>query len=221
VRCATAAAFRTALEQRLLTTARGAGILVVRLRKLVVFDRLLARLPAVRYHVAAELAGRPFEEVTVDVGFSDPPVAQPERLRGPHLLSFAAIAPVEVPALPLEQHVAEKVHAYTRSYTGGHASTRAKDLVDLTLVSSLFRFQAGPLRSALRATFDGRGTHPLPVALPVPPPGWGPAYRKVAAEVGLEPEVSIGYQQVAAFLNAILGGAVGDAAQWDPSRRTW
>jgi hypothetical protein len=145
VRYATPAAFRTALEQRLLTTARGAGIPVVRLRKLIVFDRLMARLlvvardrwilkgavalhlrlgvrfrttrdmdlarydneqaatadflaaqaldlgdyfqfdirktarldavlegAAVRYHVAAEIAGRPFEEVTVDVSLGDP-----------------------------------------------------------------------------------------------------------------------------------------------------
>lgn len=41
---ATPGAFRTALEQRLLTAAREAGLPVVRLRKLVVFDRLLARL---------------------------------------------------------------------------------------------------------------------------------------------------------------------------------
>jgi hypothetical protein len=45
VRCATAAAFRTALEQRLLATARGASIPVVRLRKLVAFKRLLVAAP--------------------------------------------------------------------------------------------------------------------------------------------------------------------------------
>lgn len=136
-------------------------------------------------------------------------------------MSFAEITPVEVPALPLEQHVAEKVHAYTRSYAGGHPSTRAKDLVDLRLISSLFQFKAGPLRSALRATLEARGTHPLPTTLLPPPPGWGPAYRKLAAEVGLEPEVSIGYQRAVAFLDPILGDAVGDVAQWDPIRRTW
>lgn len=294
MRYATAAAFRTALEQRLLTTADEAGIPVTRLRKLVVFDRLMARLlvvardrwvlkgavalhfrlwarfrttrdmdlaryddeqaatadffaaqgldlsdyfqfdirktarldavlegAAVRYHVVAELAGRPFEEVTVDVGFGDTPVAHPERLRGPDLLSFAEIAPVEVPGLPLEQHVAEKVHAYTRSYAAGHSSSRTKDLIDLVLIASLFPFRADRLRSALHATFDARSTHPLPATLPPPPAGWGPAYRKLAVELGLQPEVSIGYQRAAAFLNPILAGAVSDAAQWDPAVQTW
>jgi len=176
---------------------------------------------AVRYHVSAELAGRPFEEVTVDVGLGDPPVADPELLRGPDLLRFAEIEPVEVPALPLERHMAEKVHAYTRSYAGGHPSTRVKDLIDLVLVSSIFQFEAGRLRSALRATFEARRAHTLPSALPSPPPGWALAYRRVAAEVGLDPDVSTGSQQASAFLDPILAGSASDDARWDPRRRSW
>lgn len=44
---------------------------------------------AVRYCVSAHLAGRRFEEVTVDTGFSDPLMVEPERLRGPDLLGSA------------------------------------------------------------------------------------------------------------------------------------
>lgn len=40
----TASAFRGALEQRLATLANQTGVPLVRLRKLVVFDRLMARL---------------------------------------------------------------------------------------------------------------------------------------------------------------------------------
>lgn len=292
MRYATAAAFRTAFEQRLLATARGASILMVRLRKLVAFKRLLVAAPdrwvpkgalalhvrlvarfrttkdpdlgrwdderaatddlfaaqrvdlgdyfrfdsvrtakldhllegaAARYHVSSYLAGRWFEELTVDVGFGDPLTVAPERLRGPDLPGFAEIAPVEIPTptLPLEQHVAKQVHASTRTYAGGHASTRTKDLIDLVLIASLFPFQAGRLRRALRATFDACGTHPLPTALPPPPPGWGSAYRKLAAEVGLAPEASIGHRHAAALLDPPTGGSVVDDARWEPSRRTW
>lgn len=229
MRYATATAFRTALEERLLALSRQRGLPLVRLRKLVAFERLLARLivaapdrwvlkgalafhfrlaarfrttkdmdlgrwdderaatddlvaaqyvelgdhfrfavertakldqllegAAVRYHVSAYLAERRFEELTVDVGFGGPWIAEPEWLSGPDLLSFAEIAPIEVPALPLEQHVAEKIHAYTRRYAGGHSSSRTKNLVDLALISSLFPFQASSLRGAFRATFDAR-----------------------------------------------------------------
>jgi hypothetical protein len=192
----TPGAFRTALEQRLLTMAHAADLPVVRLRKLVVFERLLARLlivapdrwllkgalaldlrlgarsrttkdmdlarrdneeaattdllaaqaidlgdsftfaiertgrldaalegAAVRYHVAAALDGRPFEDVIVDIGFADPIATAPEVLRGPDLLRFAEIEPIAVPAVPIEQHVAEKVHAYTRMYASNRRSS--------------------------------------------------------------------------------------------------
>ena len=291
---ATPSAFRAALEQRLLTMAQQADVPLVRLRKLVVFDRLMARLVvvapnrwvvkgaaallfrlgarsrttkdldlgrqdneeaatadflaaqsldlgdhftfvierttkldavlesvAVRYHVVAELGGRVFEGVTVDVGFGDPPVTDPELVRGPDLLSFADIPPAEVPALPLEQHVAEKVHAYTRSYVGGHPSTRVKDLLDLAMMGSLFSFQAGRLRRALEATFAARDTHPLPSVLPTPPLQWRVAYRRMAAEVGLDPDMSVGHEQAAAFLNPILAGTAPSDARWDPVQRTW
>jgi hypothetical protein len=47
VNYATAAAFRTALERRLIDRSRETSVALVRLRKAVVFDRLLARLVAV------------------------------------------------------------------------------------------------------------------------------------------------------------------------------
>src|SRR2546428_4156576 len=46
---------------------------------------------AVRYHVTAGLAGRRFEEATVDVGFGEPSIPEPELLVGSDLLDFAGI----------------------------------------------------------------------------------------------------------------------------------
>jgi hypothetical protein len=63
--------------------------------------------------------------------------------------------------------------------------------------------------------------HPLPSELPKPPAEWRPGYRRIAAEVGLHPELSIGYEQAQAFLDPILAGTVPDDARWDSSRRTW
>jgi hypothetical protein len=294
VRYASAGAFRTALDQQLVTQAKQTGVPLMRLRKLVAFDRLIARLmvaapdrwilkgavalhlraglrfrstmdldlgryddeqaatadllaaqtldlgdyfgfaiqrtsrldallegAAVRYHATAELDGRPFEFVTVDVGFGDPPPLGPEVLRGPDLLSFAGIPPAEMPTLALDQHVAEKVHAYTRIYAGGRVSTRVKDLVDLAAIPSLFPFAAGRLRSALAATFTARAIQPLPSALSPPPEEWRPGYRRMAAEAGLDPRLSAGYERARAFLDPILAGTIPDNAVWDPARRTW
>jgi hypothetical protein len=291
---ATPGAFRTALERRLLTMAHEADLPIVRLRKLVVFERLLARLlvvapdrwllkgalaldlrlgarsrttkdmdlardgdeeaattdllavqaidlgdyftfaiertgrldaaiegAAVRYHVAAALDGRPFEDVIIDIGFADAIATAPETLRGPDLLRFAAIDPIAVPAVPIAQHVAEKVHAYTRMYAGDRRSSRVKDLIDLVLIRSAIAFEAGRVQGALHATFAGRGTHPLPAALPLPPADWGPAYRRLAHEVGLDPDVRIGFALAATFLDPLLAGTVSDRARWEPLQGTW
>lgn len=291
---ATAGAFRTALEHRLRAIAQQTGMPIVRLRKLVVFDRLMARLlvaaprrwllkgglaldlrfgikarttkdmdlarqdnedaamadllaaqsvdlgdyftfvieraakldiafegAAVRYRAAAELAGRPFEIVIIDVGFSDPLVADPEMLRGPDILDFAGIAPIEVPAIPLEQHIAEKVHAYSRMYPGDRQSSRVKDLIDLVVLRSAARFEAGRLRRALRMTFERRGTDVIPSNLALPPAAWGPAYRRLAGELGLDPDVLTGHQLAAAFLDPVLSGTAPDHARWDPLQGNW
>ncbi|MBI4311120.1 MAG: nucleotidyl transferase AbiEii/AbiGii toxin family protein [Chloroflexi bacterium] len=175
---------------------------------------------AVRYHVATQLAGRRFEDVTVDVGFGDA-VAAPEMVRGPDLLGFADIPPAQVPALPLEEHIAEKVHAYTRRYAGGMASTRVKDLVDLVLIASLFSFQAGRLRRALESTFGARATHEIPSSLPPPPAQWRVPYRRMAGEVGLDPDVAAGYEQAKAFVDRVLSRTVPEKAQWDQGQRQW
>jgi hypothetical protein len=57
--------------------------------------------------------GRRFEDVVIDIGFDDLIEHSPEIVRGPALLDFAGIEPIEIPVVSLEQHVAEKVHAYT------------------------------------------------------------------------------------------------------------
>jgi hypothetical protein len=176
---------------------------------------------AVRFHVTAEIDGRPFELVTADVGFGDPLSFEPDMLHGPDLLGFAGIPPAEVPALPLEQHVAEKVHAYTRVYAGSRVSTRVKDLVDLAAIVSLFPFEAGRLRRALQLTFGTRTTHELPRKLPPPPSKWSVAYSRMAAELDLDSELFVGYEQARTFLDPVLGANMPDDAQWDPARRTW
>lgn len=174
---------------------------------------------AVRYRVRSELGGRLFEEVLVDVGFSDPLGWQPERLKGRDLLSFVGIEPVEIPALPLEQQVAEKVHAYTRTYGDGRASSRVKDLVDLVLVKTSLTLEASRLHRALEVTFESRGRQPRPLSLPPPPPDWAVAYRKYAIEVGINTEVRVGYSEAAALLDPVLGGLA--KGRWDPKRGRW
>jgi hypothetical protein len=175
---------------------------------------------AIRFHVTAVLAGRVFDQFVVDVGFAESISWTPDPIETSDLLSFAGIERIRVPALPLPQHIAEKVHAYTRKYgSSGRESTRPKDLVDMLLISRSERLDASALRNAIEVTFGQREQQPLPASLPPPPSSWEEPYRRLATEVSVEPELDKAFAQAAEFLDPILAGRA--AGIWNPARRTW
>ncbi len=292
MRYRTPAAFRTALEARL-KTAQQDGVSVSRLRKRVVFERLLARLHAVapgawmlkggfalelrlgararatkdidvdwtldedeavallleaaaltlddrfeltversqmtdddrlgggqRWAVIATLAGREFERVAIDVGFATAPVFEPEAIVSSHLLGFAGVAPVRVPAVAIEQHVAEKLHAYTRTYAGGMASSRVKDLVDLVVIAHTMTVDADRLTRAIEEIFERRSTHPVPNAVPRPPGDWDPGWRRLVVNLPAEEDLRAGHATAASFLNPILTHEQ-TSGTWGPDIGRW
>jgi len=136
------------------------------------------------------------------------------------LLAFAEIEPVEIPVVPVAQHIAEKVHAYTRRYgESQRPSTRPKDLVDILLIATAETIDAGALHDALDRTFHTRAWQPLPEALPEPPADWRRPFGRLATEVGIEADLNAAFQEASEFLNPGLGGAAN--GRWDPGSRSW
>jgi predicted nucleotidyltransferase component of viral defense system len=290
VRYASTTAFRAALETRL-NAARTDAVGISRLRKRVVFERLLARLNETapdawvlkggfalelrlgaharttkdvdvdftvdeedavellidaaaldlddgfefaiertptgadlgrgqRWSVTANVAGRQFERVAIDVEFATEPILEPEIIVASELLRFADVDPVRVPALAIEQHVAEKLHAYTRTYAGDSPSSRVKDLVDLVVITNTSELDAKRLHDAIAEIFDRRATHENPAALPAPPDDWAAAWRRLVMDLPADAEVAAGHQAAAEFLDPVLAGVV-DAGTWDPEQRRW
>lgn len=175
---------------------------------------------AIRFHVRAELAERVFEQFIVDIGFAKSASSEPDRVCTSGFLSFAGIEPLEVPAIPLAQHLAEKVHAYTRSYgTTGRRSTRPKDLIDILLIADSQTLEAAAVREALEHAFETRARQALPESLLAPPPEWAPDYARLAEEVGLDPDVAAAFERAASFLDPVLS----DEAQgsWDAAVSAW
>lgn len=176
---------------------------------------------AVRFHVTAQLAGRTFEQFLVDIGFTDTISWTPDTIHTSQALSFADIAPLAIPAIPIPQHLAEKVHAYTRTYgETKQPSTRPKDLIDILLIESTATIQADQLRHALQSTFAERARQPLPTRLPPPPAAWTDPYKRLAITVQIESDLYAAYTRAAAFLDPILTGHTHDG-QWDPHHRNW
>jgi predicted nucleotidyltransferase component of viral defense system len=175
---------------------------------------------AVRYTVRAELAGRRYEQFPVDVALGERPAVEADQLAAPDLLAFAEIQAPVLPVVALEQHVAEKLHAYTASYgASGTGSTRVKDLVDLALISNLAELDSERLRQALELTFQARAGQPLPDALPSPPPSWARPYTELAREAGTTPDIHAGHHAAAELLNPILSSVA--AGRWNRAVRRW
>jgi len=292
VRYARAGDFRQALEQRLMNDARRDGVSLNHRRKLVVFERLLARLvqaaperwvlkgalalqfrfgplarmtrdldlgriddeeasvndllvahdvdlgdffsftverarrlelvdgAAIRFQVRASLANRRFEDVALDIGFTDSFTPQPELLLAPNTLRFAGFPSIEIPVVSLDQHIAEKLHAYCRLYPDERVNTRAKDLADLVLIALLTDRDAEMLRTAIAHTFSQRGNAP-PVVVPQPPVRWAALFPVLARPIGITSDVYEAWKFAAAFLDPILADSVPRSARWDHRDQQW
>ncbi len=174
-----------------------------------------------RWRLVAELGGREFETVLVDIGLDKSPVLAPVRLELPEMLDFAGVPSVKVPSLSLEQHVAEKAHAYTRTYgRGAKASSRVKDLIDMALVAVSLTMDGKKLRTALTEIFRQRATHDLPTSLPRPPADWARPWRGQAEDLPVPGDPVEGHKLVAALIDPILSGER-SSGRWSPDVLAW
>jgi hypothetical protein len=101
--------------------------------------------------------------------------------------------------VPLERQVAEKLHAYTRTYKGG-GTTRWRDLVDLLLILKHERVDETLLKNVIRRVFDRRATHAVPERLPAPPPELAVSFRREAEPVGVASSIEEAHQVLRAWL---------------------
>lgn len=172
-----------------------------------------------RFGLDVRLNNRTFMKIGIDVGFADPWLGNAEVLETSSALAFADVKPAVVKAIPVEQHIAEKVHAYTKSY-GAHQNSRVKDLVDLVLLSGYRPIALAQLAAILDAVFRARATHDLPKRFPLPPEHWHDVYRKLSATLPIASDISEAHAAVAAFLDPVLARG-NEGHWWDPIRRIW
>jgi hypothetical protein len=170
------------------------------------------RYDGIRLRAECRLAGKVYgQPFGVDIAFGDPLTEPAEVMVGHDMLGFAGIAPPEVRVVPIETHIAEKLHAYTMPRA--RPNSRVKDLPDLALLATARPLSAVRLRGAIMRTFEYRGTHPVPSSVPAPPRDWSGAYAAMADEDSLPwRQLDDLMTAVGAFLDPVLG---------DPSERTW
>jgi hypothetical protein len=150
-----------------------------------------------RFPVDARLDGRTFVKFHVDLGVGDEVLEPLENVEGEDWLGFAGISPIVVPALSIEQHWAEKFHAYTRPREA--TNSRVRDLVDLVLILEEQQPSLDGVRKAVAVTFARRHSHSIPEEVPPPPAAWATPFAALAAECGLDYTSAAAYQRVRDF----------------------
>lgn len=103
------------------------------------------------------MAGRNFVRFHLDAALGDPVIEPLPVMAGRDWLGFAGIPAGRFPTLSAEQHLAEKLHAYTLPRTS--PNSRVRDLVDMALLIRS-RLDRRRVVQALRAVFDTPSSGP-------------------------------------------------------------
>lgn len=142
--------------------------------------------PGWRVPIKASLGGVTFDEIRLDVvARADEIITAVETLTIAPPLAGTGFADVDVIAVNLPQHAAEKTHAYARIYAHDTPSSRVKDLIDLVLLveSGLLESEAWARRVA--HVFTIRDSSAPPEGLPEPPGSWKLPYAAMAEDLAL------------------------------------
>ena len=156
-----------------------------------------------RFPVEAQMAGRRFASFHLDVSTGDVLREPFEILEGRDWLGFAGILKAKLPAISREEQFAEKLHAYTLPRTG-RPNTRVKDFVDMILLLDSGTIDPVRLAESIQSTFRRRGTHDVPPSLSAPLSSWEEPFGEMAAECGLDINLTEQHRRLADFLAEIL-----------------
>jgi len=174
---------RQALVEALLSDPQG-DFFEFRLDKFKAMGIDGAMGPGWRASVDCRLDGRTFDHVVIDIVVRTSEVQRTETIPLLGTLSFAGLPTVEILAVDLHQHFAEKLHALVRSY-GDRPSSRVKDLADLILFIDGGLQPTAELVAAVADVFTARGSALAPVELPDPPSAWPARYAELAEDLQL------------------------------------
>ena len=137
-----------------------------------------------RFQVEALIDGKRFTIFDLDIGIGDAWIEPHNELELKNYLAFTGFETPRIQVINVEQHFAEKIHAYTIPRVS--ENSRVKDLVDLYLIANHQKLNSQLLKQCLKETFKRRDTHALPDKLMAPPESWNRPFKNF--ELGIELE---------------------------------
>jgi hypothetical protein len=141
--------------------------------------------PTWRAKVGAQLADKPFGRVQLDVSPRAHELHATDRLAIPNSLAFAGVPAVEVEAVDIHRHAAEKFHGMLRDF-GERENSRVRDLVDLIILLEHGLLVPERTAAAIRTVWlERNSTEPPDDLLPLPE-SWPDRYQRLAASHDLD-----------------------------------
>lgn len=141
--------------------------------------------PTWRAKVGAQLADKPFGRIQLDVSPRTHELHATDKLAIPNSLAFAGIPAVEVEAVDIHRHAAEKFHGMLHDF-GERENSRVRDLVDLTILLEHGLLVPEQTANAVRTVWLERNNTEPPDDLPQLPESWPDRYQRLAASQGIE-----------------------------------
>jgi hypothetical protein len=142
-------------------------------------------IPTWRATVSAQLADKPFGRIQLDVSPRTHELHVTDRLAIPSSLAFAGIPAVDVEAVDIHRHAAEKFHGMLRDF-GERENSRVRDLVDLTILLEHGLLVPEQTAAAVRSVWLERNNTRPPDDLPQLPESWPDRYQRLAASHGIQ-----------------------------------
>lgn len=140
--------------------------------------------PTWRVGVTANLAGRQFGRIQLDISPRAHELDITDRIALPNSLDFAGIPARTVEIVDVNRHAAEKLHAMFRTY-GDRENSRVRDLIDVVLLVEHDLLTTAAVASAVRRVWAERdGAEPPATPAPLPE-AWPERYETLAEDYEL------------------------------------
>ena len=138
-----------------------------------------------RVSVSADLAGKLFGRIPVDISPRAAELHLTDLVELPNSLAFAGITTSTIELVDIHRHAAEKFHGMQKDF-GDRENTRVRDLVDIILLIEYELIETPKLSIAVRQVWSERDGASPPQTLPPPPDSWSDRYESLANEHELE-----------------------------------
>lgn len=178
----------------------------------------------VKVHAKVFLGGEEFESFSIDVSSRRHIAGPVDRITPTPVIDHETLHDLpEIPVVPIENHLADKVCGIYELHRGGSPSTRYRDLADIVRIVSDLEISADRLTETLRHEQDRRQLT-LPTAMESPGVDWAALYPVAAENFAEFPAefhpLGASLARAGDCLDSVLAG-VRTGGRWDPVKQAW